>query len=471
VMGTERHESRRIDNQLRGRSGRQGDPGRTKFYLSLEDDLMRIFAADRIDGMLKKLGLEEGEAITHRWINKALENAQKKVEARNFDARKYVLKYDDTMNDQRKVVFEQRIDIMGAEDVSETIDDMRQQVLQELVKTHIPESAYAEQWDTEGLKTKVQEVFGIDAPIAAWAEEEGIADQEILERLNKAVEEKYNKLAEEIGTNVLAGYDQAKSMMAFVATEPELRGLVDLTPGDQTFERVGRALLDSNREEIRIEGPSRQEAEAQAAGIGYSFLREYNEAKGLVEAIDSAPSQTPAAVGRMRMRDIEKSVLLQTLDNLWREHLVVLEHLRTVINFRAYGQRDPVNEFKSESFTLFEAMLSNLREAVTGQLMHIRMSPGEAPPEAEEFDLPPMQAHHVNPLTGEDEFALADAAIASGTALREAPSRSRPEPVKSRGKNGSVDPQDESTWGRVSRNAPCPCGSGKKYKHCHGKHG
>ncbi len=471
VMGTERHESRRIDNQLRGRSGRQGDPGRTKFYLSLEDDLMRIFAADRIDGMLKKLGLEEGEAITHRWINKALENAQKKVEARNFDARKYVLKYDDTMNDQRKVVFEQRIDIMGAEDVSETIDDMRQQVLQELVKTHIPESAYAEQWDTEGLKTRVQEVFGIDAPIAAWAEEEGIADQEILERLNKAVEEKYNKLAEEIGTNVLTGYDQAKSMMAFVATEPELQALVDLPPGDQTFERLGRALLDSNREEIRIEGPTRQEAEAQAAGIGYSFLREYTEAKGLVDAIDSAPSKTPATVGRMRMRDIEKSVLLQTLDNLWREHLVVLEHLRTVINFRAYGQRDPVNEFKSESFTLFEAMLSNLREAVTGQLMHIRMSPGEAPPDAEEFDLPPMQAHHVNPLTGEDEFALADAAIASGAALREAPPRSRAEPVKSRGKNGSVDPQDESTWGRVSRNAPCPCGSGKKYKHCHGKHG
>ena len=470
VMGTERHESRRIDNQLRGRSGRQGDPGRTKFYLSLEDDLMRIFAADRIDGMLKKLGLEEGEAITHRWINKALENAQKKVEARNFDSRKYVLKYDDTMNDQRKVVFEQRIDIMGAEDVSETIDDMRRQVLHEMVATHIPEGAYAEQWDTEGLKTKVQEVFGIDAPIRDWADEEGIAEQEILERLTTAVDEKYMKFAEEIGNNVLGGYEQAKSMVAFIASEPELQALVELAPSDTTFERLGRALLDSNREEIRIEGPSRQEAEQQLGSIGYSFMREYTEAKGLVDAIDTAPSKTPEAVGRMRLRDIEKSVLLQTLDNLWREHLVVLEHLRTVINFRAYGQRDPVNEFKSESFTLFEAMLSNLREAVTAQLLHIRMTPGEVPEDAEEYELPPMQAHHVNPLTGEDEFALADAALSSGSALREAPPRQRAEPVKSRGRNGGVDPQDESTWGRVSRNAPCPCGSGKKYKHCHGKH-
>ncbi len=469
VIGTERHESRRIDNQLRGRSGRQGDPGRTKFYLSLEDDLMRIFAADRIDGMLQKLGLEEGEAITHRWINKALENAQKKVEARNFDARKYVLKYDDTMNDQRKVVFEQRIDIMASEDVSETIDAMRHEVLQELVSKHIPETAYAEQWDTEGLRARVQEVFGIDVPVTAWADEEGIADQEILERLTKAVDAKFNELAEEVGRTVLAGYEQAKGMVNFVRSEPELRVLADGVPGDATFERLGRALLDSNREEIRIEGPSRQEAETQLAGIGYSFMREYIEAKGLVEAIDSAPDKSAAAVGRLRLRDIEKSVLLQTLDNLWREHLVVLEHLRTVINFRAYGQRDPVNEFKSESFTLFENMLSHLREAVTSQLMHVRMTPGEAPEQMEEFELPPMQAHHLNPITGEDEFELAEAAL-TAEARAPMPERARPEPVKSRGRTTSVDPGDESTWGRVSRNAPCPCGSGKKYKHCHGKH-
>ncbi len=470
VMGTERHESRRIDNQLRGRSGRQGDPGRTKFYLSLEDDLMRIFAADRIDGMLKKLGLEDGEAITHRWINKALENAQKKVEARNFDARKYVLKYDDTMNDQRKVVFEQRIDIMAAEDVSETIDAMRHEVLQQLVSTHIPEGAYAEQWDAEGLKARVEEVFGIDAPITAWADEEGIADQEILERLTKAVDEKFTQLAEEVGKGVLSGYEQAKGMVSFVRSEPDLRVLADGIPNETTFERLGRALLDSNREEIRIEGPSRQEAETQLGGIGYSFMREYIEAKGLVEAIDAAPDKTAAAIGRLRLRDIEKSALLQTLDNLWREHLVVLEHLRTVINFRAYGQRDPVNEFKSESFTLFEAMLSNLREAVTTQLMHVRMSAGNVPEDIEPYELPPMQAHHLNPMTGEDEFELAEAALTS-EARAPAPNRARPEPVKSRSKsNGAVDPGDEGTWGRVSRNAPCPCGSGKKYKHCHGKH-
>ncbi|MFN3745746.1 MAG: preprotein translocase subunit SecA [Hyphomicrobiaceae bacterium] len=469
VIGTERHESRRIDNQLRGRSGRQGDPGRTKFYLSLEDDLMRIFAADRIDGMLQKLGLEEGEAITHRWINKALENAQKKVEARNFDARKYVLKYDDTMNDQRKVVFEQRIDIMAAEDVSETIDAMRHEVLQELVATHIPENAYAEQWDAEGLRKRVQEVFGIDAPIPAWADEEGIADQEILERLTKAVDDKFTELAEEVGRSVLAGYEQARGMVSFVRSEPELRALADGVPGEATFERLGRALLDSNREEIHIEGPSRQEAETQLAGIGYSFMREYIEAKGLVEAIESAPDKSPAAIGRLRLRDIEKSILLQTLDHLWREHLVVLEHLRTVINFRAYGQRDPVNEFKSESFTLFESMLSNLREAVTTQLMHVRMSPGAMPEEMEEVELPPMQAHHVNPVTGEDEFELAEAVLSSeGRAAQ--PARAKPEPVKSRGRNGAIDPNDESTWGRVARNAPCPCGSGKKYKHCHGRH-
>jgi preprotein translocase subunit SecA len=374
------------------------------------------------------------------------------------------------MNDQRKVVFEQRIDIMGADDVSETIDGMRHEVLQGLVATHIPETAYAEQWDTEGLQKRIEEVFGIDAPIAAWADEEGIADQEILERLTKSVDDKFNQLAEEVGRNVLVGYEQARGMVNFMRTEPELMALAEGTPGEAVFERLGRALIDSNREEIRIEGPSRAEAETQLAGIGYSFMREYTEAKGLVDAIDSAPDKSPKTVGRMRLRDIEKSVLLQTLDTLWREHLVVLEHLRTVINFRAYGQRDPVNEFKSESFTLFENMLSNLREAVTSQLMHVRMSPGEMPEEMEEFELPPMQAHHVNPMTGEDEFELAEAALSSGGRTPEA-ARARPEPVKSRSKNSAVDPSDEATWGRVARNAACPCGSGKKYKHCHGRHG
>ena len=292
VMGTERHESRRIDNQLRGRSGRQGDPGRTKFYLSLEDDLMRIFAADRIDGMLKKLGLEEGEAITHRWINKALENAQKKVEARNFDARKYVLKYDDTMNDQRKVVFEQRIDIMGADDVSETIDGMRHQVLQELVATHIPENAYAEQWDAAGLHARVQEIFGLDtADRCNGRTRKASPTRKYSSDLTTAVDEKFNKLAEEVGAGILANYEQAKSMVTFIRSEPELQSLVEMGPGDATFERLGQALLNSNREEIRIQGPSRAEAEAQVGSIGYSFMREYIEAKGLVDAIDGSAEQ------------------------------------------------------------------------------------------------------------------------------------------------------------------------------------
>ena len=302
VLGTERHESRRIDNQLRGRSGRQGDPGRSKFYLSLEDDLMRIFGSNRMDGVLQKLGLQEGEAITHPWINKALEKAQQKVEARNFDSRKYVLKYDDVMNDQRKVIFEQRIDIMGHDDVSETVADMRAQVVNELVAQCIPPNAYAEQWDTATLKSEIERIFGIDVPVDKWAAEEGIADQEITERL--------------------------------------------------------------------------------------------------LEAIDDKAKQKEAEFGPEAVRQIEKMVLLQTLDHLWREHLVVLEHLRSVIGFRSYGQRDPLNEYKSESFQLFETMLVNLREAVTGQLMHIQRMPDERENLFEPVELPPMQAHHVDPFTG-----------------------------------------------------------------------
>jgi preprotein translocase subunit SecA len=376
VLGTERHESRRIDNQLRGRSGRQGDPGRSKFYLSLEDDLMRIFGAhNRMDGMLRKFGLQDGEAITHPWINKALEKAQQKVEARNFDSRKYVLKYDDVMNDQRKVIFEQRIDIMGRDDVSETVADMRRQVVQEMVSRCIPEGAYAEQWDTATLKEDIDRVFDVQAPVDRWAGEEGIADQEIGERLLAAVEEK---------------------------------------------------------------------AAAREAEFG------------------------PEA-----MRQVEKMVLLHTLDHLWREHLVVMEHLRSVIGLRGYGQRDPLNEYKRESFELFEAMLANLREQVTGRLMHFRAM--EGPPEdllESEVDMSAVHAHHVDPFTGEDELAMAEAALAAG---------SRPDPavgartggrapLQTRKAAAALDPKDPSTWGKVARNAPCPCKSGKKYKHCHGKH-
>ncbi len=371
VLATERHESRRIDNQLRGRSGRQGDPGRSKFYLSLEDDLMRIFGSNRMDSVLKTLGLQEGEAITHPWMNKSLEMAQKKVEARNFDIRKQILKYDDVMNDQRKVIFEQRIDIMGEEDVSETVKDMRHQLVDELVRQNIPEMAYAEQWNVKALHEAINGIFGVDLPIEAWAAEEGIADKEITERI--------------------------------------------------------------------------------------------------LEAVDEKAAQKEREIGEANFRQIEKMVLLQTLDHLWREHLVTLEHLRQVIGFRAYGQRDPLNEYKSEAFVLFEAMLGNLREATTGQLMHIELASPEAQGELQMAELPEMHAHHIDPVSGLDELALADAAIAAEARgpVPAAPDR-RP-PLQTRKTTTSVDPSDPATWGRVARNAPCPCGSGKKYKHCHGK--
>ena len=372
VVATERHESRRIDNQLRGRSGRQGDPGRSKFYLALDDDLMRIFGSDKMEGILKKLGMQEGEAITHRWMNKSLEMAQKKVEARNYDARKYVLKYDDVMNDQRKVIFEQRLEIMGSEDVSETVEDLRHQVVGELVTKHIPEKAYAEQWDTAGLSEAMQQLFGLELPIGEWAEEEGIADEEIEERLIKAVNERAAKKAVEIG--------------------PEL------------------------------------------------------------------------------FRQIEKMVLLQTLDHLWREHLVMLEHLRQVIGFRAYGQRDPLNEYKTEAFVLFEALLARLREMVTGQLMHIELAPEEEEEFLQPAELPPMEAHHIDATTGLDEFEFADASV-DGSARYDDGQEARRTPVQTRKSAAQVDPNNPATWGKVSRNALCPCGSGKKYKHCHGSQG
>jgi preprotein translocase subunit SecA len=378
VLATERHESRRIDNQLRGRSGRQGDPGRSKFYLALDDDLMRIFGSERMDKVLQTLGLKEGEAITHPWMNKSLETAQKKVEQRNFDIRKQILKYDDVMNDQRKVIFDQRLEIMGEDDVSETVVELRNELIDQLVTRFIPPTAYAEQWDTAGLKQQVQEIFALDLPIDAWAGEEGIADEEIRERIRSAVEAKVEEKTKELG--------------------PEL------------------------------------------------------------------------------YRQIEKMVLLQTLDHLWREHLVTLEHLRQVIGFRAYGQKDPLNEYKSEGFILFENMLGRLRENVTGQLMHVELAPPEDQPALQPVDLPPMVAHHVDATTGLDEFeqnpelAMADAAIAGARARRNAPPEpEKRAPLQSRRGEGAADPNDPATWGRVSRNALCPCGSGKKYKHCHGK--
>ena len=364
VIGTERHESRRIDNQLRGRSGRQGDPGRSRFFLSLEDDLMRIFGSERMDSMLQALGLKEGEAIVHPWINKALEKAQAKVEARNFDMRKNLLKFDNVMNDQRKAIFEQRLELLGDTDLNETVAEMRRNVVDDVVERHVPEKSYVDQWDIDGLKETVQTVFGLDLPVTDWAAEEGIGEAEIHERL--------------------------------------------------------------------------------------------------IRATDEAAAKKAAQFGPQTMRQLERAVLLQTLDRLWREHIVTLEHLRQVIGLRGYGQRDPLNEYKSESFTLFEQMLTQLREAVTGQLMHVELAKQEEAPLLEGTELPPMEAHHIDPITGEDELVLEGANGGSGGAGAAKLARARKTPT------AAVDPANPSTWGKVQRNAPCPCGSGKKYKHCHG---
>ncbi len=350
IIGSERHESRRIDNQLRGRSGRQGDPGRSKFFLSLEDDLMRIFGSDRLDSMLQRLGLKEGEAIIHPWINKALEKAQQKVEARNFDIRKNLLKFDNVQNDQRKVIFDQRIDLMKDESVAETIADMRHAYVDDVVLKHVPEHAYAEQWDVAGLKEELNRVLGIELPVDAWAKEEGIADEELLSRIEQKVDEHMAAKVAQWGPDV--------------------------------------------------------------------------------------------------MRYVEKTILLQTLDHLWREHLIMLDHLRQVIGLRGYGQRDPLQEYKSEAFSLFEAMIAHLREAVTAQLMRVEI----VPPEEQAPVLPAMEAHKLNPDTGEDEMAFATASL-----------------VPANGGDVARDPKNPSTWGKVGRNEDCPCGSGKKFKHCHGR--
>lgn len=344
VVGTERHESRRIDNQLRGRSGRQGDPGHSKFYLSLQDDLMRIFPIERMDSMLEKLGLEEGESITHPWVTKAIERAQAKVEARNFDIRKNILKYDDVMNDQRKVIFEQRLELMDDDNVSDTIADMRHDVVESIIAKSIPERAYPEQWNTEQLTEAAKTYLSVEVPVKQWAEEEGIDVEIVTERLK----------------------DAADTFMA-----------------------------------------------AKVARI------------------------TPDV-----MRQVEKSILLQSIDGLWREHLVTLDHLSKVVGWRSLAQRDPLLEYKQESYELFDALLSNLRELVTTQLAHVEVQIRQPePPQAP--DLAALEAVHIDPQTGENEMDAGDG---------------RPEDRV----------LTEEQLRGVRRNDRCPCGSGKKFKHCHG---
>ena len=339
VLATERHESRRIDNQLRGRSGRQGDPGRSSFFLSLDDDLMRIFGSERLEKVLNTLGMKEGEAIVHSWVNKSLERAQAKVEGRNFDIRKQLLKFDDVMNDQRKVIFGQRREIMEADDLAEITQDMRHQVIDDLVTQFMPPKSYADQWDTEGLQAAVSENLGLDAPVSKWAAEEGVDDDTIREKL------------EDLGDEFMAK-----------------------------------------------------------------------------KAVDFGPEN---------MRLIEKQVLLETIDGKWREHLLTLEHLRSVVGFRSYAQRDPLNEYKSEAFQLFQSLLDGLRERVTQVLSHVRMR------------------------SAEDQKAMMDAMDRQQAALQQQ--------AQTTADSGGFDENDRTTWGNPGRNEICPCGSGKKFKHCHGK--
>jgi preprotein translocase subunit SecA len=351
VLGTERHESRRIDNQLRGRTGRQGDPGHSKFFLSCEDDLLRIFAGDRLDSIMKTFGVQEGEAITHRWLNSAIATAQRKVEERNYEIRKNLLKYDDVVNDQRKAVFEQRQEFMEADDLAEVVTDMRHDTIADLIARHLPPKAYAEQWDVEGLDERIKDILGLELPLADWAAEENIAHEEIEARVNAA-------------------------------------------------------------------------ADAKAA-------------------------EREAMIGAEQFRGIEKNFLLQSIDLQWREHLMHLDHLRNVIGLRGYGQRDPLNEYKTEAFSLFEKLLSDMRQAVTRWLMTVQFQFQE--PEPAPIPRTRLVEVHMDPETGENErggpipdFIPADERQAL--------------PV-------SALPAD---WERTSRNAPCPCGSGKKFKHCHG---
>ena len=360
VIGTERHESRRIDNQLRGRSGRQGDPGETKFFISLQDDLMRIFGSDKMDAFLQKMGLEQGQAIIHPWISKAIERAQKKVESMHFEARKSVLEYDDVSNDQRKVIYEQRHEIMDTDDVSDIVTDMRHEVIEDIVARTIPPQSYVDQWDLDSLKVETHRLLNIDVPIKDWAQEEGIADVEITERL--------------------------------------------------------------------------------------------------IKASDSHLAAKAANVKPEMMRRIEKSMLLQLLDQSWKEHLLNLEHLRRGIGLRGLGQKNPLNEFKTEAFSMFEHMLDSLRENVTQALSVVEIRFEQpAPAMPKEPDTSKLKAYHPK---ADDGFGANESDVASAKAADVA---TKPY-VKP-----SFDKQDPSTWGKTPRNAACPCGSGKKFKHCHGQ--
>ena len=353
VLGTERHESRRIDNQLRGRTGRQGDPGRSKFYLSTEDDLMRIFGGERLKNMMGKLGWEEGEELTNKVMTKTIETAQKRVETRNFDIRKNLLKYDDVMNDQRKAIFEQRMEFMTDDDVSDVIEDFRHQVCEDLIETHVPKKAYAEQWDIEGLTESAKETLAMEIPFADWAKEEGIADEEMLERLKNATGEAFTQLT--------AGID------------------------DEQMQRV------------------------------------------------------------------EKQLLLQVIDQNWREHLQQLDALKSVIGMRAYGQRDPLNEYKSEAFTLFDKLLTDLREGVTKSVTRLLINHQMQRQQDAMMEQQRQQQQATMGARSPMEMMSSPAAIA---------------PAAAAAAQTDISPQQLEG---VSRNSPCPCGSGRKVKHCHGK--
>ena len=353
VLGTERHESRRIDNQLRGRTGRQGDPGTSKFYLSCEDDLLRIFAGDRLDAIMKSFGVAEGEAISHPWLNRAVETAQKRVEARNYDMRKNVLKYDDVVNDQRKAVFEQRQEFMDSEDLSELVGDFRNDAINDLVERYMPPKAYAEQWDIDGLDEKVKSTLGLELPLHDWAAEEGVSNEEIEERI--------------------------------------------------------------------------------------------------VAAADARAAERLELIGADQTRGLEKQFMLQMIDMQWREHLVHLDHLRGVIGLRGYGQRDPLNEYKTEAFNLFEGLLHDLRHNVTRWLMTVEFH-FQPPPQME---MPEFQEIHLNPGTGENEMLNPMAQNPEGQLTGDDRSRLPVEALP-------------VGWERTSRNGDCPCGSGRKFKHCHG---
>ncbi|RJE85009.1 preprotein translocase subunit SecA [Paracoccus onubensis] len=353
VLGTERHESRRIDNQLRGRSGRQGDPGRSLFFLSLEDDLMRIFGSERLDKVLSGLGMKDGEAIIHPWVNKSLERAQAKVEGRNFDIRKQLLKFDDVMNDQRKAIFSQRREIMDSDEVGEIATDMRHQVIEDLIFDYMPPKSYADQWDVDGLTAAVRERLNMDLPIGEWAEEEGV-DQEVMQ------------------------------------------------------ERI-------------------------------------------IEETDRYMTEKTEAFGVENMRKIEKQVLLQMIDQKWRDHLLTLEHLRSVVGFRGYAQRDPLAEYKTEGFQLFESLLDSLRGDVTQQLAQIRPLTDT---EREEM---------LRQMEDQQKARQEHLTMESGAGTQSGDGADRPEPLLA-----GFDENDPSTWGDPSRNDPCPCGSGNKFKHCHG---